>query len=264
MTDLLERLFSLEGKTALITGAGGGIGRVLAVALAEAGAMVGLHDLSEDSLVETQRLVNAVGGRAVTLTADLNDIEACRNLIAEAQAAMGRLDILINCAAMNRRKPIIEVTEDDFDKIVAVNLCGLYFLCQAAQPVMRAQGGGKIINIGSLNIFFGLEGVSVYGLSKAAVAQVTRVMAVEWAKDNIQVNCVAPGFMSTPLSAPVWADDYKAEWLRSRIPMRRPGQPEELLGTILLLASPASTYLTGERIVVDGGVLAGGSWEREM
>jgi len=263
MTDLLEQLFSLTGKTALITGAGGGIGRVLAVALAEAGAVVGLHDLSEAQLVESRRLVEAVGGRAVTLTADLNDVEACRKLMAETHAGLGRLDILINCASMNRRKPIAEVTQDDFDTIMAVNLRSLYFLSQAAQPIMRDQGGGKIVNIGSLNIFYGLAGVSVYGSSKAAVAQVTRVMAVEWAQDNIQVNCVAPGFMDTPLSAPVWADEYKAEWLRGRIPMQRPGQPEELVGAVLLLASPASAYLTGQTLIVDGGVLAGGSWEQE-
>jgi 2-deoxy-D-gluconate 3-dehydrogenase len=261
---IFERLFSLQGKTVLITGAGGGIGRVLAAALAEAGAEVGLHDLTPAQLAESQRLVEAVGGRAVTLTADLNDVEACRKLITEAQAKLGRLDVLINCAATNRRKPIKAVTQADFDTIVAVNLRSIYFLSQAAQPVMQAQGGGKIINIGSINIFYGLDTVSVYGLTKGAVAQMTRVMAVEWARDNIQVNCLVPGFMMTPLSKPVWEDEYKAEWLRSRIPARRPGQPEELVGLVLLLAAEASSYLTGQTLVVDGGFLAGGSWEREV
>jgi NAD(P)-dependent dehydrogenase (short-subunit alcohol dehydrogenase family) len=259
---LFERLFSLRGKTALITGAAGGIGQVLAVALAEAGAVVGLHDLSADRLVETQRAVEAVGGQAILFAADLQLVDACRRLIADAHAALGRLDVLVNCAAMNRRKPIANVTQDDFDTIVAVNLRSIYFLSQAAQPIMQAQGGGKIIHVGSINIFYGLDTVSVYGLTKGALAQLTKVMAVEWAKDNIQVNCIAPGFMDTPLSKPVWADEQRAHWLRSRIPARRPGLPEELLGVFLLLASSASSYLTGQTIVVDGGFLAGGSWEQ--
>jgi len=259
----LERLFSLEGKAAPVTGAAGGIGRVLAAALAEAGAAIGLHDLTPAQLEEPRRQVEAAGGQAVTLTADLSDVEACRRLIAEAHAALGRLDILVNCAATNRRKPIEAVTQDDFDAIVAVNIRSIYFLSQAAQPVMQAQGGGKIINIGSINIFYGLDTVSVYGLTKGAMAQATKVMAIEWAADNIQVNCLAPGFMMTPLSKPVWEDEGRARWMRSRIPARRPGRPDELVGTVLLLASNASSYLTGQTIVVDGGFLAGGSWAQD-
>jgi 2-deoxy-D-gluconate 3-dehydrogenase len=258
---IFERLFSLHGKTALITGAGGGIGGVLAAALAEAGAVVGIHDLAAERLAETQRTVETLGGQAVPLTADLREVEACRGLIAEAHRALGRLDILVNCAGMNRRKPITAVTQDDFDTILAVNLRSIYFLCQAAHPNMRAKGGGKIIQIGSINIFYGLDTVSVYGVAKAALAQLTQVMAVEWAPDNIQVNGLAPGFMDTPLSRPVWANEHKANWLRNRIPARRPGQPAELVGLLLLLASSASSYLTGQTILVDGGFLAGGSWE---
>jgi NAD(P)-dependent dehydrogenase (short-subunit alcohol dehydrogenase family) len=260
---ILERLFSLQGKTALITGAAGGIGRVLAVALAESGATVALHDLTVDRLGETQAAIAAGGGNAHMLAADLQDVAACQALITAAHGALGRLDILVNCAAMNRRKPIAAVTPDDFDTIVAVNLRSIYFLCQAAHPLLRAQGGGKIIQVGSINSFYGLDTVSVYGLTKGALTQLTKVMAVEWARDNIQVNCIAPGFMDTPLSKPVWADEHRAEWLRGRIPARRPGQPEELVGVFLLLASEASSYLTGQTIVVDGGFLAGGSWERE-
>jgi gluconate 5-dehydrogenase len=263
MAHLFDRLFSLKGKTALVTGAAGGIGSVLAVALAEAGATVGLHDLTTTQLEEPRRLIEEAGGRAVTLAADLGDVDACRKLMGEAHQALGRLDVLINCAAMNRRKPIEEVTQDDFDTIIAVDLRGAYILSQAACPIMRAHGGGKIINIGSLTSLIGLGNVSLYGMAKAAVAQLTKTMAVEWAKDNIQVNCIAPGFMMTPLSQPLWADDYKAQWMRSRIPLRRPGQPEELVGVVLLLASEASSYLTGQTIVVDGGALAGGSWERD-
>jgi gluconate 5-dehydrogenase len=260
-SSLLERLFSLQGKIALITGAGGGIGRVLAVALAEAGATVALHDLAAERLTATADVIAAMGGHAARFVADLAQVDACHQLITEVHQTFGRLDILINCAAMNRRKPIATVTQDDFDTIVAVNLRSIYFLSQAAREIMQAGGGGKIIHIGSINSFYGLDTVAVYGLTKGALAQLTRVMAVEWAGDNIQVNCVAPGFMDTPLSKPVWADASKAHWLRSRIPLRRPGQPDELVGVVLLLAGPASAYLTGQTIVVDGGFLAGGSWE---
>jgi NAD(P)-dependent dehydrogenase (short-subunit alcohol dehydrogenase family) len=136
-------------------------------------------------------------------------------------------------------------------------------LSQAAHPIMRELGGGKIVHIGSINIFFGLDTVSVYGMTKGAVAQLTKIMAVEWAKDNIQVNCVTPGFVETPLSKPIWSDEYKANWLRSRIAVHRPCTPGELIGVMLLLSSPASSYITGQNIVVDGGFLAGGSWETD-
>jgi NAD(P)-dependent dehydrogenase (short-subunit alcohol dehydrogenase family) len=176
---------------------------------------------------------------------------------------LGRLDVLINCAATNRRKSITDVTRDDFDFIIAVNLRSVYFLSQAAYPIMRDQGGGKIIHIGSINIFYGLDTVSVYGVTKGGMAQLTKVMAVEWALDNIQVNCVTPGYFLTPLSKPLWEDDQKARWFRNRLPVRRPGLPEELIGVTLLLASAGSSYITGQNIVVDGGFSAGGSWHRD-
>ncbi len=261
---LFRRLFSLEGKTALVTGASGGIGRVIAQSLAGAGATVGLHGTRVGELHELRDEIEGQGGRARVLPADLREVAACRQLIADAHSALGRLDVLVNCAGINRRKPIVEVTDEDFDTVVAVNLRGLFFLSQAAQPIMRAQGGGKIINVGSVTSFDGLGDVSVYGATKGAVIQLTRTMAVEWARDNIQVNCVAPGFMMTPLTeGPVWGDEWRRSWLIDRIPARRAGMPEELAGTVLLLASPASSYMTGHTIVVDGGYLVGGSWQRD-
>lgn len=260
---VLERLFSLRGKAALITGAGGGIGSVLAAVLSEAGAVVGMHDIIGDKLEETRRQIEGAGGRVVPLVADLSKMEECRGLIRQAHESLGRLDVLVNCAGINRRKPIEAVTEDDYEAIMAVNLRSAFFLSQAAHPIMRAQGGGKIVNIGSSTIFFGLGTTSVYGATKAGLAALTRTMAVEWARDNIQVNCIAPGYFPTPLSdKSVWADDYKSHWLLDRIPARRPGLPKDLVGALLLLASDASAYITGETVVVDGGFRAGGSWER--
>ena len=263
-TDLktLQRFFSLEGKVALVTGAAGGIGRVLASTLAGAGASVALHDLSLDRLAEVagadrgRRREDGVPGRRTWATWTRR-----ASWSGGRGRPWGRLDVLVNCAAMNRRKPIREVTEDDWDTVMAVDLKSVYFLSQAAHAIMREQGGGKIVHIGSINSSFALGSVSVYGAAKGAVAQLAKVMAVEWAKDGIQVNCVIPGFVATPLSNPLWADPYKAEWMRSRIPMRRPAQPEEIAGPVLFLSSPASSYVNGTTIVVDGGVLAGGWWE---
>ncbi|MCA1595782.1 MAG: SDR family oxidoreductase [Chloroflexi bacterium] len=220
-SSIVQRLFGLEGKAALVTGASGGIGRALALGLAEAGAAIGIH------------------GRS-------------------------RLDVLVNCAGMNRRKPIKDATVDDFNTIIAANLRSVYFLSQAAYPMMKKQGGGKIVNIGSLTSTMGLGGVSVYGMTKAAMAQLTRTMAVEWARDNIQVNCLAPGFIVTPLTeAGLFGDDHRRRWILDRIPAGRPGGPDDLVGTALFMASAASDYLTGQLISVDGGFLAGGSWLKE-
>lgn len=262
MTGILERLFSLEGKVVLITGASGGIGRALAVGVAEAGATVAVHGRNPEEIAITAKLVEAVGGKALPLAAELASVEAARQVVATTVAELGRLDVLINCAAMNRRKPIIEVTEDDYDTIMAVNLKSVYFLTQAAYPQLRERGG-KVIHIGSINVMYGLDTVSVYGASKGGMHQLTKVMAVEWAPDNIQVNCIVPGFIFTPLAKPLWADEKRAHWFRSRLPMRRPGQPEELVGLTLFLASHASDYVTGQSFVIDGGFTAGGSWHRD-
>ncbi len=260
--DILHRLFSLKGKTALITGAGGGIGRALAIAFAEAGAVIGAHNRSQDALDETIREVERAGGTAIRLGGDLSDPLACAALVADARAALGRLDILVNCAGMNRRKPIAEVTPDDFDTIMAANLRSAFFVSQSAHAVMRLLGGGKIINIGSLTTLMGLGEVSVYGLTKAGLGQLTKTMALEWARDNIQVNCLAPGFIDTPLThTSIWGDDKRRTWILDRTPAKRPGLPEDLVGVALLLASPASNFITGQTIAIDGGYLAGGWWD---
>ena len=258
---IFRRLFSLDGRSALVTGASGGIGQVIAQTLAQAGARVGLHGTRVADLEAVRGSIERCGGHAVVLPADLYESDACRQLIADAHRALGRLDILVNCAGINRRKPIAAVTDEDFEAIVAINLRSLFVLCQAVQPIMRGQGAGKIINVGSVTTFDGLGEVSVYGATKSAVGQLTKTMAIEWAGDNIQVNCIAPGFIVTPLTdRALWGDPQRRAWLTERIPARRPGLPDELAGAVLLLASPASSYMTGHTLVVDGGYLAGGSW----
>ncbi len=261
---LIERLFSLEGKTALVTGASGGIGGDLAVALAEAGAFVGLNGTNVEHLQETAKAIEAAGGRSVILPADLRDVEACKKLIEDANTQLGRLDILWNNAGMNRRKRIEEFTLDDYETIMDVNLRSVLFLSQAAHSVMKAQGGGKIGNIGSMTSFVGIGNVGVYGMSKSAIAQFTKTMAIEWARDNIQVNCLAPGFIKTPLTAQgQWADPHISQWILDRVPARRPGTPADLVGTAVWLSAPASDFVTGQIVAVDGGFLAGGSWLKD-
>jgi len=264
MNSIFQRLFSLHGKAALITGASGGIGSALTAAFSEAGATVALNGLTLEKLETAKRKIDAAGGSAVILRQDIQTVEGCRELIASAQAKLGRLDILVNCAGVNRRKPISQITEDDYDTITQINLRSVFFLCQTAHQVMQQQGGGKIINIGSVTSTDGLGGVSVYGITKSGVAQLTKTMALEWAKDNIQVNCLAPGFIMTQLTETgLWGDPHRKQWLTERIPAARPGKPEELVGAALLLASNASSYITGQILNVDGGYLAGGSWLRE-
>jgi gluconate 5-dehydrogenase len=257
----IEQLFSLRGKAALVTGASGGIGRALAVGLAGAGAAVALSGRDLEDLEITRAEIEARGGRCVVLPADVREVETCRALVADAAGALGGFQILVNCAGINRRKPVEEVTTEDFDTVMAVNLRSVYFLCQAAFPVMRDAGGGKIIQIGSVTSFVGLAAVSVYGATKAAIAQLTKTLAVEWACHNIQVNCLVPGFIMTPLTEQgLWGNPRRSAWLLDRIPARRPGEPRDLVGAVLLLASPASDYMTGQTVTVDGGFLAGSPW----
>jgi NAD(P)-dependent dehydrogenase (short-subunit alcohol dehydrogenase family) len=264
MSDTLERLFSLEGKVALVTGASGGIGGALAAGLAGAGASVAAHGSIADKTEATCAAIKEAGGNALPFVADLAGSGTAARLAADVEKAFGRIDILVNCAGTNRRRPAREATEADFDFITAVNLKSLYFLCQAVYPVMRRLGGGKIVNIGSVTSTDGLGGVSVYGMTKAAVGQLTKTLALEWAKDNIQVNCLAPGFFFTPLTEKgIWGDPHRNRWALERIPMGRAGQPDELVGAALLLSAPASSYLTGHTLNVDGGYLAGGSWLKE-
>jgi 2-deoxy-D-gluconate 3-dehydrogenase len=266
MTELsiLSRLFSLYGKTALVTGATSGIGEAIAIGLAQAGATVGVNGRATDRAAATCQQITDLGGQAIPLVADLTTVDACRQLVSDAHTTLGRIDILVNCAGMNRRKPAVTVTEEDWETILNVNLRSAYFLSQAVQPIMAAQGGGKIINIGSVTNTYALDGVTVYGATKAGLAQVTRTMAIEWAPDNIQVNMIAPGFIQTPLTdAGLFQNEQRRRWLAARTPLRRPGKPQDLLGAALLLASPASDYMTGTTVTVDGGFLIGGSWDKD-
>lgn len=258
----LQGLFGLDGRTVLITGGAGGLGAALAEGFCAAGAAVAAADLKTEACAAAAAAVrNATGGTCRDFALDLcsrDSIDACVRAVGET---LGGPDVLVNCAAVNHREPILEVERTTYESIMNVDLRGLYEISQAVVPGMTSRGGGKIINVGSINSERGLGGVSVYGAAKGAVKQLTMVMAIEWADRNIQVNCLAPGFMRTALSAALWADPAKRAWMESRIAQRRPGEPWEIVGMAILLASRASSYCTGQTFVVDGGFCAGGvSW----
>ncbi|HVA89682.1 MAG TPA: glucose 1-dehydrogenase [Chloroflexota bacterium] len=257
----LRGLFSLAGKVALVTGAGGGLGGAIAEGLASAGASVMLAGLPEErGLTVAYQRLSGLGYPTATVTADLADTSAAPALVEATRERFGALDVLVNCAGINRRQPILDVTPEVYDAIMAVNLRAVYFLCQAAARSMKDHGGGKILNIASLTAAIGLAEVSVYGCTKAAIAELTKTMAVEWAAYDIQVNAIAPGFMRTPLTDALWDHPERQSWMVDRIPARRGGRPEELRGLAVLLASTASSYISGQTIYVDGGFLAGSPW----
>ncbi len=252
--------FSLEGKVALVTGAAGGIGRRLAAGLGVAGAAVLLTDLDEPALEEARETLAGAGIKAASLVVDLRDADAPQRLVEETVARLGGLDVLVNNAAVNRRMPILEMDPDTYDFIMSVDLRLPYFLSQAAARVMKEAGGGSIVNISSTNAAYALEHISVYGPAKAGLSQLTRVMALEWTQYGIRANAIAPGYMDTPLAAPIWADPNIRRWILNRVPMKRPGRPEELVGICQLLASEAGSFITGQTFIVDGGFTAGGRW----
>jgi NAD(P)-dependent dehydrogenase (short-subunit alcohol dehydrogenase family) len=253
--------FGLHDRVALVTGASGGIGVAIARGLAAAGAAVMLAGRDAARLEAAQKEIVGAGGRAAVTIAELAEAAAAQPVVEDTVEALGGLHILVNCAGMNRRQPILEVQPETFDHIIAVNLRSAYFLSQAAARHMIAAGGGKIVNIGSLTCTIGISDISAYGASKAGLASMTKSMAVEWAEHNIQVNCLAPGFIMTPLTEKgLWGDERRSRWMLDRIPARRPGMPDDMVGMAVLMASRASDYMTGQVVTLDGGLLAGSPW----
>jgi NAD(P)-dependent dehydrogenase (short-subunit alcohol dehydrogenase family) len=257
------RLFDLSGKVAVVTGAGGGLGAWLSAGLAAAGARVLLTDGPKSSTRDTAATIRAAGGSVHEFECDLLDEDAAERIAGAALAQFGRLDVLVNNAGTNRREPIFEVSRQSWDLISTIDLRVPYELSRAAAKIMAERGeGGSIIQIGSLNNAIGLEGVSVYGAHKAALCQLAKSMAVEWSRYRIRVNAICPGFMLTPLSKPLWDDPQRGRWILERSLLRRPGYPGELVGMLLLLASEAGSFITGQTLYVEGGWLAGTPWSK--
>lgn len=245
--------FKLDGKNALITGAGRGIGRALALALAEAGASVAVVGRDAAGASSTVSAIYEAGGRAVAIEADINTDEGIATAVSETVSQLGSLDILVNNAGYCIHKPALEVTRDDYHAVMGVNMEALYFLSQAAAKVMEKQGGGNIINVGSISsiIVNRPQWQPVYNASKAAVHQLTKSFAAEWAPLNIRVNAIAPGYIKTEM-APVDEPHFKARWIDDS-PQQRYAMPEELGTTVVYLASDGSSFMTGSIVVIDGG-----------
>lgn len=247
-------LFSLAGRVALVTGANSGIGQAIAVALAGAGADVAAVGRSEAA--ETGGRVQAAGRRFLSITADLGSTAVCMGIVEKVAEGLGGIDILVNNAGTIRRREALEFSEADWDAVMDVNLKTLFFLSQAAARYMIPRGGGKIVNIASMLSFQGGVRVASYTASKSGLAGITRLLANEWADKGINVNAIAPGYIATRNTEPLQRDEARNREILGRIPAGRWGDPGDLGGAAVFLASRASDYVHGAIIPVDGGWLA--------
>ncbi|MEV4099439.1 SDR family oxidoreductase [Nonomuraea sp. NPDC049649] len=249
MSDYLHRLFSLAGRRALVTGGSSGIGYAIAEALGRAGAEVVIVARGQDALDRAAARLRGHGVTAATISADLGDREAVRRVCEQA----GRIDVLVNDAANNIRKPMAELTEDDYEQTIAVNLTAPYLLGQHFGPLMAERGWGRIINIGSQQSVRAFGDSGVYGAAKAALAGLTRSQAEAWSSRGVSVNTIIPGFVLTPLTEPAQAIPGRVEQLAARHMTRRNGVPEDFEGAAVFLASDAAAFVTGHMLFVDGG-----------
>ena len=248
--------FRLDGKVALITGSGSGIGQGAALTLAQAGADVvitELPQLRERAESTARAIAEETGRRAIAVDLNVTSVASIEAAIGQTVESYGRLDVLVNSAGVNRTKSVFEVTEEDWDAVLDVNLKGLFFCCQAAAREMARREGGAIVNLASINGVVGFYKRAPYCASKGGVVNLTRELAIELAPHQIRVNAVGPTYIETPLTVPTLGDpETRAEILR-RTPMGRVGQVEDVVGAILFLASPAAGLITGHTLLVDGG-----------
>jgi 2-dehydro-3-deoxy-D-gluconate 5-dehydrogenase len=251
------KMFDLAGKVAVVSGGGSGLGEAIARALAEAGAGLVLCGRRQEPLERVAAEVQAGGGRAIAIAADVRRRDDVENMVSTALREFGKIDILVNNAGINIVKPFLELSEDDWNAVLDTNLRGCFHCCQAVGRGMVERKSGSIINIVSV---FGLRGfmnLAPYVASKGAIVQLTKALAVEWARFNIRVNAVAPSYIETEMTRrDIESDEKVLQYNLSKIPMRRGGKPEELGGVAVFLASEASSFVTGETVAVDGGWLA--------
>ncbi len=252
-----ENLFDLTGQVAIVTGTSRGLGQYLARALARAGADLILTSRKRESLADFETEIKALGRRAISLDLDVRDEESIHRFAAEAEAAFGQIHILVNNAGCNIRKPALEVSWSDWNQILDTNLRGTFFVAQAVARSMISKGYGRIVNIGSVTSVFGYAGLAPYGASRGGVRQLTMSLADDWGKFGVTVNCLAPGWFRTEQNKVLYENQQWVDYLIDRIPVKRPGAPNDLDGAVVFLASEASRYVNGQTLLVDGGISVG-------
>ncbi len=253
----MNPLFDLSGQVAIVTGASRGLGQYLSRALAGAGADLVITSRNLASLAPFQKEIESMGRRALPLELDVRDYHSIQRMVEAAHAAYGRIDILVNNAGCNVRKPAIEVTWDDWNLILDTNLRGPFFVAQAVARHMIPRRYGRIINIGSVTSVFGYAGLGPYTASRGGIRQLTMSLADDWGPHGITVNCLAPGWFQTAQTRVLYENKEWVEYLVDRIPMKRPGEPHDLDGAVVFLASESARYVTGQTLLVDGGISTG-------
>lgn len=252
-----SELFNLSGQVAVVTGASRGLGQHMARVLAKAGADLVLTSRTLDSLSGIESEIEALGRRALALQLEVREFESIQQMASQAEASFGHLDILVNNAGCNVRKPALDVTWDDWNRILDTNLRGSFFVAQAVARGMIARGYGRIINIGSVTSVAGYAGLGPYGASRGGIRQLTMSLADDWGKHGVTVNCLAPGWFRTDQNKVMYENPEWVEYLCDRIPVKRPGRHDDLDGALIFLASESSRYVTGQTLLVDGGISTG-------
>jgi len=250
-------LFDLTGKVAIVTGTSRGLGQYFARALAKAGADVVLTSRNPVTLKPIQEEIQALGRTALAVPLDVRDPQSIKNMADTVMARHNRIDILVNNAGCNVRKPALEISWDDWNLVLDTNLRGTFFVSQAVARHMVPRNCGRIINIGSVTCVAGYAGLAPYGASRGGVKQLTMSLADDWGIHGITVNCLAPGWFKTAQNAVMYEDQEWVNYLCDRIPLKRPGQPHDLDGAVVFLASDASAYMTAQTLLIDGGISSG-------